>query len=79
MQLPPGAVVAWAVVSQYEVTLWLIELYYFSRPSLLFIPYEYDLEWLSYGQLSPGPMVAWAVVSSIWFQEYSLETLLRQF
>ena len=66
-QLSTGAVVAWAVVPQLEVVLWLVELYKFIRPTLLFIPFESNLEWLSYGQLYSGAVVAWAVVSPIRF------------
>ena len=46
---------------QSELALWLVELYYVIRTTLLFIPYESNLKWLSNVQLSIGAVVARAV------------------
>ena len=60
-QLSPGAVAAWAAVSQTRasfVASWVVLVLSFSRPTLLLIPFESDLEWLSYDQLSSGAVVS---------------------
>ena len=41
-----------------EIAPWLEQLFFF-------IPFESNLEWLSYGLLSFGAIVAWAVVSPV--------------
>ena len=48
---------------QSELALWLFELYYSIRITLLFIPFESNLKWLSNVQLSIRAVVAWAVVA----------------
>ena len=34
-----------------------------SRPTLVFIPFEFYLKWLSYGHLFVGAVVSWALVA----------------
>ena len=50
---------------QSELALWLVELYYVIRTTLLFIPYESNLKWLSNVRLSVGAVVSWGVVHPI--------------
>ena len=76
-QLLLGQLLPGQLSPQLEVDLWLVELYKFIRPTLLYIPFESNLEWQSYGQLYSGAVVAWAVDSLIRFPEYTLETPLR--
>ena len=59
----PGQLSPQQLSPKSELDLWLVELYYLIRTTLLFIPFESNLKWLINVQLSIRAVVAWAVVA----------------